>query len=208
VKVVGILAAAMLLSSQAMPPEVVVNGRATTYFIDTDTLPRITCTNPPPANNVMIGTGVWIGSDRLVTANHVISGRLNCRADGIPIQPDRTEPGLDFIEMRGRNHVGLVVPYSCAPTIEGESYFAAGYSEAGTRIKVQVITAIGQRATAPGYEGQHRFRGSMRGGASGGAIFNSRGVLVGIVTAIYGTDRVVYEVLGVMLTDTPLCRAS
>lgn len=199
-------AAAALLSSQAVPPPVITDGRATSYFIDNDTLPRITCTTPPPVNGIVVGTGVWIGSDRLLTAEHVIEGHLNCRADGLPISLVRNDSEQDFAEVRGRNAVGLVVPYSCAPVVAGETYFMVGYSEAGTRIKVQTVVAIGRKAEQPGYEGQQRFRGSMWGGSSGGAIFNNRGVLVGIIASNLSAGSVVYEMYGVMLADTFLCR--
>ncbi len=171
----------------------------TPWLIDPNIIPRISCVG---LKGGMIGTGIVIDSDRVLTARHVVEEGY-CNADGIPF--DRIsglEGAIDFVDVKLSMDVPM--PFralvSCEGFKEGDLYLATGYALGGARAVTQMV--IGSKSKDGGR--RTYLRGSFTPGMSGGPVSDMRGRIVGIVNAY--SEKGVTLAYSIALKDTHVCR--
>lgn len=151
------------------------------------------------------GTAVQIAPGKYITARHV-SVVENCRIDGAPITSIEADSGLDFDIILAAGKPSPFYPaIDCSGFQQGQFYWAQGHARGGPQRNIMV-----QHWPAPTiFKSLVPLLTPVWGpvqfipGMSGGAVFNVKGELVGIVNAF----SLIHPALSLSraLRDTPLC---
>lgn len=171
-------------------------------------IPRIVCLTKRDGDEEWFsaGSGVWIGKNLALTADHVVAHAISCSIEGEKATIVREDGRLDYALISAYNQGGVIAPFSCGGVVTGRQYRATGYADGETYLRSGIWQALAGRVDDPEFvfNGLNRFNGLVIGGMSGGPVTEeSTGRVVAIVNA--SDDVVPHDVWGRSLADTPLC---
>lgn len=155
------------------------------------------------------GTGFALNNNYIVTNNHVVEGANNIYIQGINgdfnhkynaevVATDRHND-LAIIKLKGINISSIGIPYSVQYSVSdvGEEVFVLGYpltSTMGDEIKL----TTGVISSKTGYQGDvamYQISAPIQPGNSGGPLFDSKGNVIGIISAKHkGAENVGYAI--------------
>lgn len=160
----------------------------------------------------MVGTGVVVGQNKIITASHVVHGGEKCRVTldvygrhGVSATVIHDDPLNDFAILETKTNLGNPYSISCDGFQEGQEYTVFGF-EFGRRFMAGDATAKGvYRVVSPTGETMLRsLSGHTEEGMSGGPLLDISGSVVGIVIGKLKNGPPV--ILSRDLSDTPLCQ--
>jgi hypothetical protein len=182
------LAAPFVLSATQAPD-------VTPLYADIPEIHRVDCDNAR-------GTAWRSGSGAYITARHVTHGRI-CSINGELVQVTWESAELDMAIIRtavyGRGH-----PIDCSGFKDGEAVLAVGYAR-GLPVQRAMVLFPSDELTRAGRVGKFTaLIGAEKHipGMSGGALFNQRGEVVGIINAY---DRHLPISYSQAMKESPLC---
>ena len=181
---------ALLLGAAPAP----TNEAIPSPFIELDTVKRIVC-------ETVVGSGVRIDGNLVLTADRVVAGRA-CTIDDVPVELVHEDGARDIAIVRTAAASSIRVPLTCAGFATGFSYFAVGFAH-GRKLVVQRLHGTdGIEIRDEALRGLSQLRGLVFPGMSGGPIVDEAGQVVGIVSAGNGSGLT----LSRALNQTKLCR--
>lgn len=139
------------------------------------------------------GSAVRIDSDVYITAVHVLQGK-GCKVAGTPVEVLQAGQH-DFAIFRGPAGTG-VAKYSCGGFDANVEYLAVGYGHAWPVLMYQPLRASAFKIANDPYQ---MFTGEVIPGMSGGAVFDAKGKVTGLVTMRWPARSI-------PLSETSLCK--
>jgi hypothetical protein len=189
---------ALLLSP---PPERPAISRPSPYFMDTSTLAFVVCGD-------FVGSAVYLGSGRYLTAAHVVTDEktgkaLSCAIAGQSVTIQAINLKIDYALIKAAHYPPFHATISCERLRAGQIYFAAGFAGGNPWPVVTRLRATGEHERQGEGVGTADVNGSIVSGMSGGGVFDSDG-LTHAINDWRDDDGV--PVGGVVeIADTPLC---
>lgn len=155
------------------------------------------------------GTGFALNNNYIVTNNHVVEGANNIYIQGIngdfnhkynaEVVATDKHNDLAIIKLKGIKISSIGIPYSVQYSVSevGEEVFVLGYpltSTMGDEIKL----TTGVISSKTGYQGDvamYQISAPIQPGNSGGPLFDSKGNVIGIISAKHkGAENVGYAI--------------
>jgi S1-C subfamily serine protease len=181
----------------------------------TSSIPLISCQDK---HSKSVGSGVVVSTDLLLTVEHVIDkGVCSLNPTHRTATPNRltvthSEPSQDFAVVKAERAVGKdAFVVNCSPMNTGETYWLVGHAHGKEELFISSGDATAEYFDAQARDGSRTFH--MRAvnakgysGMSGGAVLNSKGEVVGVISALAlnGTGYILVKELG----DTKVCDGS
>lgn len=125
-----------------------------------------------------MGTGFWVGPDRIVTAAHVVSNGP-CSIEGEPVETVRVDGDLDIAELRGPSNP-QPLSLDCDDYSTGRVYRAVGHAMGANNPITQVLRATRYRSDIDNGNHLRVFEGEVYPGMSGGPMVDRYGKVVGV----------------------------
>lgn len=172
-------------------------------------IPRIVCFMKTDANGdtwFSAGTGVWVGKNIAITADHVVAHAISCSIEGEKATIVREYGALDYAVVSAVNRGGVIAPISCDGIVAGRVYRATGYADGETYTRIAIWIGLAGRVDDPTFHfnGLSRFDGLAIGGMSGGPVTEENtGRVAAIVNA--GNEEKPHDSWGRAIADTYLC---
>lgn len=187
--VAGALALVLSTEPQAL-------GTTTAYVAPNPYIEKISC-------DEATGTGFKLADGTWVSASHVTENS-NCKIDGIPIIVTGFDEQRDYSTfiVPGDRRVGGLVP-DCGGYQDGQWYYGQGHARG-----LPVLTSVAVMFSRFVQPENHRSWATLIysrfiPGQSGGAVFNQRGEVTGIVNAFAIFFPASFSI---QLKDTTLCQ--
>jgi len=196
-----------ILITSISPKPALATPVKNSYFINLDTIKLIYCS---VNGRIVFGSGVIIGKNRIITANHVVYGAAACMIEQKEVKIIKQYPDIDFavLSMDFGDEVPIT-PISCDGFIAEDTYFSIGYSY-GTDFAMTKLKNTNNLLDFPETQqypfsshGLHVLNGLAFQGMSGGPIINMDGQIVGITNMSNQGSMVGSR----SLSETPLCAA-
>lgn len=155
------------------------------------------------------GSGLIIGNELVLTAYHVVRGRVQPSVRFLDGQsrPGKviwSEPGRDLALVKVDVPKGYpAAPLHCDESIDGQKVIAVGHP-----LRSEWVAVSGRLPTDLSY-GRNRYVSlgvSVGKGASGGPVFNHKGKVVGITLAILIKRPSAQKGMGYMLPASAFCQ--
>ena len=179
------------------------------YFMNLGNVKFIACKTEN--GKIHFGSGVIIGKNRIITANHVIYNAKKCMVDNHEVSIVSQYPEMDFAVLSvdlGENPA--ITPISCDGFKNGETYFSLGFSYAAdfamTKLKAtENFMDAAEKPESYPFPTNHLqiLSGLAFSGMSGGPIIDMDGRIVGITNMSNEGSMVASR----SLDETPLCSA-
>jgi S1-C subfamily serine protease len=209
-----LMAATMLSLTTCIDTPDVATQQVQQPEITSKFIPQLKCDTTTQTGKSSLGTGIIVGKNTILTADHVIGNKNYCtvRNKSRRLEITHRDNPNDFAILRSPtalNQPGFVV--NCDPMKTGETYWLVGYAMGEPTISKHsgVATNRYYRGRAPnGVYTEHLrgIQGKSYPGMSGGPVVNSRGEAVAFVSAV-ATDgsniALVKE-----FRDTEVCKRS
>lgn len=197
----------ILVITSISPKPALATPVKNSYFINLDTVKLIYCS---VNGHIVVGSGVVIGKNRIITANHVVYDSDACMIEQKEVKIVKQYPEIDFavLSMDLGDEVPIT-PISCDGFVVGDTYFSIGYSYgtdfAMTKLKnTNNLMDFPKTQQYPFYShGLNLLNGLAFEGMSGGPIINMDGQIVGITNMSNQGSMVGSR----SLSETPLCSA-
>lgn len=190
----------LLLSACYTPAHAASNTR-NDYFMNLDTIGRISCLNGS-------GTGIIIAHDRVLTANHVVFRDDACSFKGKPVEVIYSNALDDVAVLKVDLGDTATTPVSCEGYLMDEPYLAIGFA-AGEDFAMQTMFSAHDTGAPPNefdypydVHPEQVLEGHAIAGMSGGPIIDLNGRLIGLVNAGSSTMTLSRD-----LSQTALCTA-
>lgn len=176
--------------------------------INSRAIPKILCDNS-------VGSGFVIGSRKVISARHVMTGRCRApaaqRRPSVTLAPQSQDPMHDYVALRASDSMGSAkLNISCQPMTTGETYWLVGYPRGGDlTIKEGValddyVNGIDAKAEISTLH-LRKMNTEIDFGMSGGPVINRNGEVVALISARDSRRSDVAMVKE--LADTELCRS-
>jgi hypothetical protein len=183
------------------PPELPAISRPSPYLMDTSTLALVVCGD-------YVGSAVYLGSGRYVTAAHVVTDEktgkpIACVIAGQSVTIQAIDRKIDYALIKAAHYPPFRATISCERLRAGQIYFAAGFADGNPWPVVTQLRATGEHELHGDGIGTADVNGSIVSGMSGGSVFDSDGLTHAIND--WRDDDGVPAGGVVELADTPLC---